>query len=121
MALLGFPYPIALGLLGGALEFLPVVGWLLAAAVILTPGWLTHAPWIWMAGLISVWRVVQNFVTSPRIMGDRLAMEPITVIVALMAGGQIGGLLGVLLAVPVVAVLRILWLDRASRRSTAVA
>jgi len=121
MALLGFPYPLAIGVLGGALEFLPVVGWILAAAIILTSGWLVHAHWIWMAGLLALWRLIQNFVNSPRIMGDRMAMEPITVIFALMAGGQIGGLLGVLLAVPVVAVLRILWLEHSSSQKTAVA
>src|SRR5215472_2894619 len=43
MAALGFPYAIALGLLGGALEFLPAVGWIAAAAVILTIGFLAHA------------------------------------------------------------------------------
>src|SRR5207245_8239024 len=80
MAILGFPYPLALGVLGGALEFLPVVGWVLAAAAILASGWLTGAHWIWMAGLIVIWRVVQNLVTSPRIIGSQLRMEPITVI-----------------------------------------
>jgi predicted PurR-regulated permease PerM len=52
---------------------------------------------------------------------QRLQMEPITVFFALMAGGQIAGLLGVILSVPIVAVLRILWLERASRRSAAAA
>ena len=87
----------------------------------LTSGWLTHAHWIWMAGLLVLWRLVQNFVNSPRIMGDRLKMEPITVIFALMAGGQIGGLLGVFLSVPVVAVLRIVWLERDARQKVAIA
>lgn len=121
MAVLGFPYPIALGLLGGALEFLPVVGWMLASAAMLISGWLAHAHWIWMAGLIVVWRILQNFVISPRILGDRLQMEPMTVIFALMAGSQIAGLPGVILSVPVVAVLRILWLARSSRESAAAA
>ncbi len=108
MALLGFPYPIALGVLGGALEFVPIAGWILAAAVMLTSGWLTHAHWIWMAGLIAIWRIVLNFVISPRIMGDRLELPPIAVFFALMAGGQIAGVPGVILSVPVLAVLRIL-------------
>jgi predicted PurR-regulated permease PerM len=68
MALLGFPYAIAFGLLGGAFEFLPVVGWLAAAALILAGGVITHAHWIWMAGLLGGWRIVQNLVNSPRIM-----------------------------------------------------
>ena len=121
MAVLGFPYPIPLAVLGGALEFLPVVGWVLAAAAILLSGWLAHAHWIWMVGLIIMWRILQNFVISPRILGNRLQMEPITVFLALMAGGEIAGLLGMVLSVPVVAVLRILWLERSSRKNAAVA
>ena len=93
----------------------------LAAAIMLTAGWFTHAPWIWMAGSIVIWRIIQNFVVYPRIMGDRLEMEPITVFFALMAGGEIGGLLGVLLSVPVAAVLRIVWLERSSRENAAAA
>jgi predicted PurR-regulated permease PerM len=121
MAVLGFPYPLVLGVLGGALEFVPVVGWTSAAAVILTAGWLAHANWIAMAGLLLIWRIVQNLVNVPRIMGDQLEMDPLTVLVALMAGGQIGGLLGAVLSVPVVALLRILWLDRASRQKAEAA
>src|SRR5262249_39204720 len=60
MALLKFPYPLALGILGGALEFVPVAGWIIAAAAMLTAGWLAHANWILMAALILLWRVVQN-------------------------------------------------------------
>jgi predicted PurR-regulated permease PerM len=121
MAALGFPYALVLGVLGGALEFVPVVGWISAAAVILTSGWLAHANWIAMAGLLLIWRIVQNLVNVPRIMGDQLEMDPLTVLMALMAGGQIGGLLGVVLSVPVVAVLRILWGDRASRQKAEAA
>jgi len=121
MALLGFPYPLALGIIGGALEFLPVVGWMLAAALMLASGWAAGAPWLPMAALIVIWRVVQSFVNSPRIMGNRLELEPLTVILALTAGGQIGGLLGVVLSVPIVAVLRILWLEHASREKAAAA
>jgi len=119
MALLGLPDPIALGVLGGALEFVPIVGWILAAAVMLISGWLTHAHWIWMAGLIAIWRIVLNFVISPRIMGDRLELPPVAVFFALMVGGQIAGVLGVILSVPVLAVLRILWLERSSRQNAA--
>jgi predicted PurR-regulated permease PerM len=122
MLLLGFPYALALGLLGGVLEFLPVVGWIASAVAILTTGFLTHSHWIWMAGLLVVWRLVQNYVNSPRIMGDNLELQPLTVIFALMAGGQVGGIAGVYLSIPAVAVLRIVWLEcfRARNSSTAI-
>jgi predicted PurR-regulated permease PerM len=123
MLALRFPYALALGLLGGALEFLPVVGWIISAAAILTVGFLTHAHWIWMAGLLVGWRLVQDYVNSPRIMGNSLELQPLTVVFALMVGGQVGGIAGVYLSVPTVAVLRIAWLEclAARRSSTALA
>jgi predicted PurR-regulated permease PerM len=110
MLLLGFPYAIALGLVGGALEFLPAVGWVASAAAILTIGFLTHAHWIWMALLLVLWRLVQDYVNSPRIMGENLQLQPLTVLFVLMVGGQVGGVAGLYLSVPAVAVLRIVWL-----------
>jgi predicted PurR-regulated permease PerM len=111
MVVLGFPYAFALGALGGALEFLPAVGWIASAAIILTIGYFTHSHWIWMAGLVVVWRIVQNYVNSPRIMGKTLELHPLTVIVALMVGAQVGGIAGEYISVPTVAVLRIVWLE----------
>lgn len=111
MLVLRFPDAIALGLLGGILEFVPAVGWIVSAGVILTIGFLTHSHWIWMAALLIVWRVVQDYVNSPRIMGESLELPPLIVVFALMVGGQVAGIAGVYLAVPAVAVLRIVWLE----------
>lgn len=111
MFLLRFPDAVALGLLGGALEFLPAVGWIVSAGTILTIGFLTHSHWIWMAGLLIAWRLVQDYVNSPRIMGGSLELQPLAVVFALMVGGQVGGIAGVYLSVPAVAVLRIVWLE----------
>jgi predicted PurR-regulated permease PerM len=118
LLLLGFPYAIALGLLGGALEFLPAVGWITSATVMLTIGFLNHAHWISMAGLIVVWRLVQNYVLSPRIMGNTLGLQPLTVLFSLMVGGQLGGIAGLYLSVPAAAVLRIVWVEYFSSGNT---
>ncbi len=111
MLVLGFPDAIALGLVGGVLEFLPAVGWIVSAGVILTVGFLAHSHWIWMAALLIVWRLLQDYVNSPRIMGKNLELPPLIVVFALMVGGQVGGIAGVYLAVPAIAVLRIVWLE----------
>jgi len=76
LLILRFPYALPLSILGGVLEFLPAVGWIASAAVILMIGVLVHAHWVWMAGLIVVWRVVQDYVNSPRIMGRDLQLRP---------------------------------------------
>jgi predicted PurR-regulated permease PerM len=119
MLVLGFPYAVALGVCGGALEFLPAVGWIASAAAILTIGFLTHSHWMGMAGLIVLWRLVQDYVNSPRIMGDNLKLQPLTVVFALMVGGQVGGIAGIYLSVPAVAVLRIVWLECRTARNPA--
>ena len=78
--------------------------------MILMIGFLTHSHWIWMAALVVVWRIVQNYVNSPRIW-KKLELHPLTVVVALMVGAQVGGIAGLYLSVPTVAVLRIVWLQ----------
>ena len=121
MLILRFPFAIALGLLGGALEFLPVVGWIISGGVFLTVGFLTHSHWIWMAVLVIAWRVVQDYVNSPRIMSNSLELRPLTVVLALMLGGKLGGIAGAYLSVPTVAVLRIVWLEYLSTRNASTA
>ena len=122
MLVLRFPYAIALAGLGGVLEFLPTVGWIASAVAILTVGVLTHSHWIRMAGLLVGWRLVLDYAISPRIMSKNLRLPPLTVIFALMVGGQVGGIAGVYLSVPIVAVLRIVWLECFSaQESTALA
>jgi predicted PurR-regulated permease PerM len=69
MLLLGFPNAIALGILAGILEFIPVAGWMTAAATIAVAGVLTDSHWIWMLALLAVWRMSMDYGISPRVMG----------------------------------------------------
>jgi len=116
MMLLGFPYPLMLGILGGVLELIPAMGWILAAAAILVSGAEAHAPWVWMALLLGAWRLVQDFVNAPRVMSERLQLDPFVVFFAMMVGGQLGGVSGVMFSVPAVAVARVLWDEHRSQQ-----
>jgi predicted PurR-regulated permease PerM len=71
MALLisGFPHGLALGALAGALEFIPIAGWITAAATIVTVGVLTHGHWIWMVVFLGVWRVLIDYWIARRSSG----------------------------------------------------
>ena len=109
MLALGFPHAIALGLLGGILEFIPVAGWMISATTIISTGALTHSHWIWMAVLLGVWRMLMDYWIAPRVMGHELEMHPLLAIFTLMVGGAIGGIIGIYLSVPLVAALRVLW------------
>ncbi len=109
MLLLNFPHAIALGVLGGLLEFIPVVGWMSTAAAILGVGMVNHSHWIWMAALIVVWRLVQDYFATPWVMGRQLEIHPLAAILAVLVGAEIGGVVGILLAVPALASLRVIW------------
>jgi predicted PurR-regulated permease PerM len=109
MLLLGFPNAIVLGVLAGILEFIPVVGWMTAAATIVTAGVLTHSHWIWMLALLGVWRILMDYAIAPRVMGHELEIHPLLAIFTLMVGGAVGGIVGIYLSVPLVAALRVIY------------
>jgi predicted PurR-regulated permease PerM len=105
-----FPYALALALAAGAMEFIPVVGPLVAAAVIIFVGFLTRYPHLWAIILFfAIWRVVQDYVIAPRVMGGKLELHPLAAIAAVLMGGELGGVLGVYLSIPVAATIRIVW------------
>jgi len=104
------PYPLVLGTAGGVMEFIPVVGPLVAGLVILSVAVLMNYPyWGLLLLFLVVWRVVQDYVISPRVMGKSMELHPLAAIFGVMAGGEIAGVLGVYLSIPVMAGLRIVW------------
>lgn len=110
LILLHFPYALALGLAGGMMEFIPVVGPLAAAAVILGVGFLTAFSPLWaVLVFLGCWRVCQDYIVGPRIYGRGLKLHPLAAVAAVLAGGELGGILGVYLAIPIAAALRIVW------------
>ena len=109
---LRFPYALVLGFAAGAMEFVPVVGPLLAAVAIVVVGFLSSYPHLWVIVLfLAIWRVVQDYVVSPRVMGGRLKLHPLAAIAAVLMGGELGGVLGVYLSIPIAATIRIVWVS----------
>ena len=113
MAFLGLarvPYALVLGTAGGILEFIPVVGPLVAAAVIIGVALLmTYPHWLILIIFIGAWRLIQDYVISPRIMGKSMELHPLAAIFGVLAGGEIAGVLGIYLSIPIMASLRIVW------------
>jgi predicted PurR-regulated permease PerM len=107
---IGAPYSLVLGTAGGVMEFIPVVGPLVAALIILSVAVLMSFPhWGMLLIFLVVWRLVQDYVVSPRVMGQSMELHPLAAIFGVMAGGEIAGVLGVYLSIPVMASLRIVW------------
>jgi predicted PurR-regulated permease PerM len=109
MLVLGFRNAIALGILAGILEFIPVAGWMTAAATIVTAGVVSHSHWIWMLALLAVWRISMDYTIAPRVMGHELEIHPLLAIFTLMVGGAVGGIVGIYLCGPLVAALRVVY------------
>jgi len=104
------PYAIVLGTLGGFLEFIPVVGPLIAAVMILGIAFIANYHHLLILLLFLVaWRLIQDYVNSPRIMGGRVQLHPLAALFAILIGGEIGGVVGVYLSIPIMATLRIFW------------
>jgi predicted PurR-regulated permease PerM len=110
LAAMRVPYALMLGTAGGAMEFVPVVGPLLAGAVMITVAILAgYQHWLYLLLFLLLWRMVQDYGISPRIMGVRVELHPLAALFGILAGGEIAGVLGVYLSIPVMASLRIVW------------
>jgi len=110
LGLMRVPYALVLGTAGGILEFIPVVGPLVAAVIILGVALLLNYPhWLLLLVFLGAWRLVQDYVVSPRIMGKSMELHPLAAIFGVLAGGEMAGVLGVYLSIPVMASLRIVW------------
>ena len=110
LLLLRVPYAIILGLVGGAMEFIPLAGPFVAALVICGVAFLTgYHHLLAIALFLAGWRLVQDYVNSPRIMGGKLELHPLAALFAILTGGEIAGVIGVYLSIPVMATVRILW------------
>lgn len=107
---MGVPYFLVLGTIGGLLEFIPVVGPFAAALIIVSVALLTsYSHWAALVIFLLIWRLLQDYVSSPRIMGESMELHPLAAIFGVMAGGEVAGILGIYLSIPVMASLRIVF------------
>ena len=108
--IMGVQYFMVLGSIGGLLEFIPVVGPLAAGVIIVGVALLTSYPhWAALVIFLVVWRLIQDYVSSPRIMGESMELHPLAAVFGVMAGGEVAGILGIYLSIPVMASLRIVF------------
>jgi predicted PurR-regulated permease PerM len=119
MALLAVYYSVALSAFGldlalpigvftGLAVFVPYVGFGLGLALAVLAGLLQFAPaeaLLMVAVVYGLGQVIESFVLTPRLVGERIGLHPLHVIFALMAFGQLFGFVGVLVALPFSAVL----------------
>jgi predicted PurR-regulated permease PerM len=108
-SILGVPYALFLAGISALLEFIPFVGPLTSAGIVLGVsglGGYTHL--LWLAAFFVAYRIFQDYALAPYLMSEEVEVPPLLVILGLLAGEQLGGVAGLFLSVPVVAALKII-------------
>jgi predicted PurR-regulated permease PerM len=109
--LVGLDLALLIGMFAGILSFVPylglIVGVLVAglASILQSQGFL-DLPWVVL--VFGIGQLLEGTVLTPRLVGERIGLHPVAVIFAVMAGGQLYGFFGILLALPVAAVAMVL-------------
>lgn len=107
---IGIDYALIIGIIAGICNMIPyigpVVGTILAVIIALLSGQPIRAVWA-IIGMIVVQQVDNNLL-APKIVGDSVGLHPVFIMLAIIIGGSVGGLIGMLIAVPVAASFKIL-------------
>jgi predicted PurR-regulated permease PerM len=114
---MGLPYALLLASIAFPLEFIPVLGPLVAAIIIIAVASFSGFPYVlWVVVFLACFRIFQDYVLSPNVMGAGIELHPMLIIFGVLAGGEIGGIGGTFLSVPVLAVMRIVYIRTRENR-----
>ncbi len=108
--LVGVQLAMLLGIIAGLASIVPYLGFIVGIVASCIAAYAQFHDWtmlLWVALVFGVGQAVESMVLTPVLVGDRIGLHPVAVIFALMAGGQIAGFVGVVLALPVAAVVMV--------------
>ena len=107
----GLEVGVLIGVLAGILTFIPYIG----PTTVLVGGsaaaLMQFGDWQHLVGVLAVWgigQILESYVLTPKLVGDRVGLSPVTVVFSVMTGGTLFGFLGMLLALPVASVANVL-------------
>lgn len=111
LALVGLDTALLVGLTAGAVSFVPYLGVAIGLGIGALAAYMQFQelmPVLLVLGVFGIGQVLEGVVLQPLLIGDRIGMHPVAVIFSVMAGGQLFGFVGVLIALPVAAVITVL-------------
>lgn len=109
--IVGLEFFLLIGMLAGLVSFVPYLGFIVGIGVAGIAGFMQFHDIIHLVYILIVFgvgQIIEGMVLSPLLVGDRIGLHPVAVIFAVMAGGQLFGIVGVLVALPVAAVIVVL-------------
>lgn len=99
-----------IGMFAGLISFVPYLGAMLGVVAGLIAAWVQFGDWLHLILVLVVFGVghaIEGYVLVPRLIGDKIGLHPVAVMFAILAGGQLFGFLGVLVALPVASVIMV--------------
>ncbi len=111
LAFAGLKLALVIGCVAGMLSFVPYLGFavgFVSAALAMLAQEQSLLPLVWVALVFGIGQVLESMWLTPTLVGDRIGLHPVAVIFALMAGGQLFGFVGILIALPGSAVIAVL-------------
>ncbi len=109
--LVGVDFALLIGMAAGVVSFVPYLGFIVGIVLASVAAYLQFHEWTPLLGVAAVFGVgqlLEGIVLTPWLVGDKIGMHPVAVIFAVLAGGQLFGFVGILLALPVAAVIMVL-------------
>lgn len=111
LGIVGLELALLIGLIAGLVSFVPYLGFIVgivmaSIAALMQFGDMTHLLYVGLVFMVG--QMLEGMVLTPALVGDRIGLHPVAVIFAVLAGGQLFGFLGILLALPVAAVLLVI-------------
>ncbi len=112
LGLLGTPYALLLSVLAGVFELVPAAGPLTAAVTIVAVAAFGGYPHLgWVVAFLIAYRLFLDYVLQPYLMGQGVELPTLAILFGVLAGEQVGGVLGMFLSIPALATLRILYVQ----------
>ena len=111
LSMIGLELSLLLGVVSGVVSFVPYLGLIVGISLAGLAAFLQFHEWLPVLMVVIVFgvaQVVEAVVLTPRFVGERIGLHPVAVIFAVLAGGQLFGFTGVLLALPAAAVIMVL-------------
>ncbi len=112
LLIIGVPYALLLGVIGALLNFIPYIGGLIAIALPMLMAFVTMPSYGYALAVVAVYMTIQfvdNHFLIPRIVASKVKVNALVAIVGVLVGNAIGGVAGMFLALPVIAILKIVF------------
>jgi len=108
--LVGLQLALLLGVVAGLASIVPYLGFTVGVVASCAAAYAQYGEWtvlLWVLLVFGIGQAIESMVLTPVLVGDRIGLHPVAVIFALMVGGQLAGFVGVVVALPVAAVIAV--------------